>query len=71
MADETPLGAKMRRLADADHAQAEELRVHADAFEAAVSGYYAEPQTVTAKQFLSAFARARMLWCKCSGEALL
>jgi hypothetical protein len=71
MAEETPLGAKMRRLADEGHAQGEELRAHAEAFEAAVQGYYADPQTVSVKQFLGAFARARRLWCACSGEALV
>jgi hypothetical protein len=69
-ANTTPLGEKMRALAE-HHERGDELRQKAAAFEDAVAGYYAEPQTITAKQFLGHFARARICWCECSGESLV
>jgi hypothetical protein len=62
---------KMRKLADAGHERADDLREKADAFEQAANGFYAEEQTVGAKSFLGAFARARRLWCDCTGESLI
>lgn len=68
---ETDLGKRMRALADQGHDRAEELREKADAFDKAAAGFYAEEQTVGAKSFLGAFARARRLWCDITGEALV
>lgn len=68
---QTPLGAKMARLAAEGHERAADLREKADAFEAAASGYYGDPQTVGVKTFLGCYARARTLWCECSGEPLV
>lgn len=62
---------RMRALADEDPANAVELREKADAFEKAALGFYAEEQTVGAKTFLGAFARARGLWCRITGEPLV
>lgn len=62
---------KMRALADKGHARAEELRTKADAFEAAIKGFYAKPQTVPVKSFMGAWARARLCWSECSGERLI
>ncbi|OJU22715.1 MAG: hypothetical protein BGN95_03875 [Sphingomonas sp. 66-10] len=67
----TDLSDKMRSLADLDHPRAVELREKAGAFDVAATGFYAEPQTVTVKSFLGAWARARRLWSECSGEPLL
>lgn len=65
MNDETPLGEKLRSTGLPEHAEL------ADKFEAAVQGFYGEPQTVTVVQFLGAFARARKAWCAHSGEPLV
>lgn len=67
----TDLSGKMRALADSGHARAEELREKADAFDRAATGFYATEQTVQAKSFLGAWARATRLWSECSGEPLL
>lgn len=67
----TPLGNKMRELADEGHPRAGELREKAEAFETVAAGFYAEIQTHTAQQHLGAWARARRLWSECSGEPLL
>jgi hypothetical protein len=66
-----PLWERMRELADRGHQRAEELRALADEFEAKATGFYSDPQTVTAPSFLGAFARARRLWCDCTGESLV
>jgi hypothetical protein len=65
------LSDKMRELADLGHLRADELREKAEAFDVASSGFYAEPQTVEVKPFLGTWARARKVWCECSGEALI
>lgn len=67
----TDLSDKMRALADRDHPRATELRENARAFDVAAAGFYAEPQTVPAKSFMGAWARARRLWSECSGERLI
>ena len=64
------LGDRMRALADTGHSRADELREKASAFDEACRGFYAEEQTVSAPQFLGAFARARKLWCEITGDAL-
>lgn len=61
----TPLGDKLRSTGLPEHAEL------ADKFEAAARGFYAEQPTVTAQQFLGAFARARLAWCAYSGESLV
>ncbi len=43
----------------------------ADELETKHAGFYGEPQTVEAKSFLGAWARARRLWCDCTGEDLI
>lgn len=68
---ETDLGSRMRAMADEGHARAAELRTKAQEFDDAATGFYGSPQTVSAKSFLGAFARARILWCECSGEPLV
>ena len=68
---ETELSGRMRTLADTGHARADELREKAEAFDIAANGFYADPQTITAPKFLGAFARARRLWCDCTGEPLV
>lgn len=67
----TDLGNRMRDLAASGHEWAAELREKADAFDQAAAGFYAEEQTVNAKSFLGAFARARRLWCDLTGEPLV
>lgn len=67
----TTLGDKMRALADIGHARSVELREKANAFDEAADGFYGTSQTVGAKQFLGAFARARKLWCEITGEPLV
>ena len=65
------LAEKMRDLAVSGHPRADELVEKALRFAQAIDGYYSEPQTVTTKQFLGAWARARRLWCDCTGEPLV
>lgn len=60
---ETPLGRQMRVLA-VDHPRGEELRVAADALDTAVSG-------TNMKKTLGAWARARRIYCECTGEPLI
>ena len=43
----------------------------ADAFDEAAAGFYAQPQTHNAAQFLGAYARARKAWCEATGEPLV
>ena len=71
MSEQTDLSIKIRARADADGLSADhELRAKADAFDAATTGYYSEPQTVAVAQFMGAWARARRAWCGYSGEPL-
>lgn len=70
ISEATPLGDRMRKLAET-HERSDELREKAEAFEAAANGYYADEPTHTVKQFLGAFARARICWSQCSGEPLV
>lgn len=61
----TDLSLKMRALADTGHERALELRAKADDFDAAASADPWDP-----KKMLGAWARARRLWCDCTGEPL-
>ncbi|MGE0602187.1 MAG: hypothetical protein AB7O46_00190 [Xanthobacteraceae bacterium] len=61
---EKTLMEKMRRLADAGHARADELRDKAEKLDAAIKNY-------DAMKVLGAWARARRLWCDCTGEDLV
>ena len=63
--NEPALFDKMRSLASDGHPQAYALRQRADELETAVVG---KP---SAKQILGAWARARRLWCECTGEPLI
>lgn len=56
---------KMRSLADQGHERAADLRRLADEMDA-VSDYSKGP-----KALLGAWARARRLWCDCTGEPLV
>lgn len=71
-AEETPLSKSMRLTANACNLPADhELRTLADAFDAAAAGFYAAEQTVTPKQFMGHWARARGAWCRYTGTPLL
>jgi hypothetical protein len=70
MGDKPALWEKMRALAD-DHVRGDELRAKADELETKATGYYSDPPTVEAKSFLGAWARARRLWCDCTGDSLI
>lgn len=67
----TTLGNQMRALADNGHARASELRLSAAKFDEATNGLNAEPPTHTVKQMLGCWARARRIWCDCTGEDLI
>lgn len=68
----TDLAGWMLARADADGLPADhQLRTLAKAFDEATRGYMAEPQTVTVKDFMAAWARADRAWCDYSGEALV
>ncbi len=75
MAGTATLVQKMRKVAkeiDKTHPdQANDLREKADALDAATEGYWGQPQTYTAKQFLGCYARARILYCNLTGENLV
>lgn len=63
------LGDRMRALADSGHPRAEELREKAAAFDAANPANAGEEWS--AKRMMGAWARARRLWCDCTGEPLI
>lgn len=63
------LGDRMRALADSGHPLAEELRQKAAAFDASASANAGD--TWDPKRMLGAWARARRLWCDCTGEPLV
>lgn len=68
----TTLGDQMRARADLDGLPGDhEMRQLADAFDKAAYGYAAEPQTVSVKQFMGHWARARKCWCNYTGEPLI
>lgn len=65
------LADKMDALAATGHAEADELQAKAASLRDAAEGFYSSPQRITAPQLLGAWARARKLWCKCTGEPLV
>lgn len=66
------LPARMRERADADQLPPDcDLRRLADALDEAITGYFAEPQTVPVQKFVGAWARARRCWCSHTGEPLI
>ena len=68
----TELGNKMRARADLDGLPSDHgMRQLADAFDKAAYRYAVEPQTVTARQFIGHWARARKCWCNYTGEPLI
>lgn len=65
MKEAESLDIKMHTLADKGHPRAAELREKADALVSAIE------QSASAKKILGAWARARRLWCDCTGEPLI
>jgi hypothetical protein len=64
----TDLSEQMHALADAGHARHVELREKADAFDAATTGAFAPAPTHTAAQVCGTWARARRVYCECTGK---
>lgn len=71
MKEQTDLGRKMRQLAADGHERADELIAKARDFDEKAIGFYSDPATVDTISFLGSFARARRLWCDCTGEPLV
>jgi hypothetical protein len=67
----TNLSDKMRALADTGHPRATELREKANEFDKNTAGFYAENQTCDVETFMGSWARARRLWCQCTGDPLV
>lgn len=66
------LSDRMRERADADGLPADHaLREHADKLDAAVDGFFGQPQTMKVAQFVGTWARCRRAWCEYSGEPLI
>ena len=63
------LGDRMRALADEGHPRASELREKAEAFDKANPANAGD--NWDAQRMLGAWARARRLWCDCTGESLI
>lgn len=71
-ADNTSLGLKMHNRAQRDRLPADHpMRTAAVQFAKACAGYFAEPKTVECPEFLRAWTRARLAWCKYTGEPLI
>lgn len=64
------LAPRMRALAET-HPRGQELRDCADTLERHAAGFFAEPQTIPVHRMIGAWARARRLWCACTGEPLI
>ena len=64
---------RMRAMADAqpNSVHAKELREKSEALERATADFYAEPQKMGVKEFMGHYARARLFWCKVTGESLV
>lgn len=65
---DTPLFEKMEALADRGHPRGDELRERAKALRAAAKGF---ANGGGVKPMLGAWARARRVWCECTGEPLI
>ncbi len=65
----TDLGDKMRALADTSHPRHAELREAADKFDAAANAAYAGSGPVS--KMVGTWARARRIYCECTGESLI
>lgn len=61
---------RMRALADTGHPRADELRKRAAALDASV-GVNVGDGGFDVRKTLGAWARARRLWCECTGEPLI
>ncbi len=66
-----PLVDRMNALADSGHPRAAELHEAAGRLRGAADGYWSDTPTVSVGKFMGAWARARKLWCDCTGEPLL
>lgn len=64
LTEENSLTDRMRTLAKDGHPCAEELRQRADDMDNAIA-------THDMRKMIGAWARARRLWCKCTGEPLI
>lgn len=68
----TDLGDKMRARAELDGLPADhDMRRLADEFDKASCGYAGEPQTVSVRQFMGHWARAKKCWSEYTGEPLI
>lgn len=72
----TDLSDRMRLLADRGHARADELRAKAAEFDMKVNAMNVAEQTddgrkASIKSMVGAWARARRVWCECTGEPLI
>lgn len=69
---DTELAKRMIERADKDNLPHDHVvRLAAKDFEDSAAGYWSEPQSKTVKQFLGAWARAKMAWRDYTGEQLL
>lgn len=48
-----------------------DLRILAKEFNAAVTGYFGRPKTKNTQEVIKSWAKARVFWCKYSGENLI
>lgn len=72
MTEARDLPARMRERADADQLAADhELRTLADALDQAIDAFFSAPPKITVRQFVAAWARARLVWCNLTGEPLI
>ena len=67
MSEQDDLMTRMRALAETGHPRAAELREHADALDTQLNAW----EKGNPMRLLGVWARARRLWCECTGEPLL
>lgn len=70
MTEKPTLADRMDELAKT-HPRGDELRRKAAALRESTEGFWGEPQTVSAEDFLNRWAQARLLWCRVTGEPLV